>query len=92
MSRFGAAMRRYLLDRALFGRRAGRSYYPGPRSSSLARRRGRFGMWGPVPYYSTRTRRGADVSVGGCGCCLPLPLLVVLGVGAALRALWRRMR
>jgi hypothetical protein len=48
-------------------------------------------MWGPVPYYSTRTRRGADVSVGGCGCCLPLPLLVVLGMGAALRALWRRV-
>ena len=91
MSRLGAVVRGYLLDRALFGRRARRSYHPGPPSSSLARHRGRFGLWGPVPYYSTRTRRGADVSVGGCGCCLPIPLLTVLGVGAALRAHWRRV-
>ncbi|MCA1695247.1 MAG: hypothetical protein LC749_11235 [Actinobacteria bacterium] len=53
------------------------------------RPRGRFGFWGPVPYYSTRTRRGSEVSVGGCGCCLPIPLLAVLGAGWAL---WRRLR
>lgn len=53
------------------------------------RPRGRFGFWGPVPYYSTRTRRGSEISVGGCGCCLPLPLLTVLGAGWAL---WRRLR
>lgn len=55
-------------------------------------RSGRFGLWGPVPYYRTRTRRGTDVSVGGCGCCLPIPLLTVLGAAGALRALWRRTR
>ena len=53
---------------------------------------GRFGLWGPVPYYSTRTRRGSDVSVGGCGCCLPIPLVVLLGTAAGLRAVWRRLR
>jgi hypothetical protein len=52
------------------------------------RRRGRLGLFGPIPYYSTRTRRGTSVSVGGC--CLPLALgmlAVPLGVG---RALWAR--
>jgi hypothetical protein len=41
----------------------------------------RFGFWGPVPPYSTRTRRGSDISVGGCGCCLPISLMAVLGTG-----------
>ncbi|QJY47533.1 hypothetical protein [Pseudonocardia broussonetiae] len=54
--------------------------------------RGRFGLWGPVPYYSRRTRGGADVSVGGCGCCLPIPLLVATGTVGGVRALWRRLR
>jgi hypothetical protein len=92
VSRFGDVMRRYLVDRALFGRRGRRSRHPGLRSPGSPNRRGRFGLWGPVPYYSTRTRRGADVSIGGCGCCLPLPLLVVLGVVTAFRALWRKVR
>ena len=54
-----------------------------------------FGHWGPIPYYSTRTRRGSEVSVGGCGgcgCCLPIPLLTAVGTVAVLRALWRRVR
>ena len=54
--------------------------------------RGRFGLWGPVPYYSRRTRGGSQVSVGGCGCCLPIPLLVATGTVGGVRALWRRLR
>ncbi|MGH3613357.1 MAG: hypothetical protein ACRDRK_12345 [Pseudonocardia sp.] len=95
MSRFGSAVRHYLLDRILNGRRNRRSYgradqplyAPRPRP----RPRRRFGFWGPVPYYSTRPRRGREVSVGGCGCCLPIPLLVVLGTVGVLRALWKRL-
>ena len=60
------------------------------------RPRGRFGMWGPIPYYSTRTRRGSEVSVGGCGCCLPIPLLVgfgLVGLGrAVVVAAWASRR
>jgi len=82
-------LRSYLVDRALFGRRRRRRTV-GPMLSP--RRRGLFGLWGPVPYYSTQTRRGTEVSVGGCGCCLPIPLMAVLGAGAALRATWRRIR
>jgi hypothetical protein len=44
-----------------------------------------------MPYYSTRTRRGSEVSVGGCGCCLPIPLMAGLGTVWALRALWQRL-
>ena len=36
-------------------------------------------MWGPFPSYSTRTRRGSRVTVSGC--CLPIPLGLVLGAG-----------
>lgn len=79
MSRFGSVLRRFLS-----GRGAG---VPRP-----PRSRRRFGLWGPVPYVSTRTRRGSEVSVGGCGCCLPVPLLVAAGAAGGLRALWRRGR
>lgn len=47
----------------------------------------RFGFWGPVPYYSTRTSRGSEVSVGGC--CLLIPLVSLVGAGAASWALAR---
>ncbi|HEV2070867.1 MAG TPA: hypothetical protein VGR26_13835, partial [Acidimicrobiales bacterium] len=45
------------------------------------RARDRTGFFGPVPYYSTRTRRGTRVSVGGC--CLPIPIgfLAAVGIG-----------
>ncbi|HWM03259.1 MAG TPA: hypothetical protein VNP92_13080 [Actinophytocola sp.] len=90
MSRFGA--RRYLLDRVLYGARR-RRYDSGDQFPvRQPRSRGRFGFWGPVPYYSRRTRRGAEVSVGGCGCCLPIPLLATVGAAGALRTLWRRVR
>jgi hypothetical protein len=69
-----------------------RRYRPARRPRTGEPRRGRFGFWGPVPYYSTRTRRGSEVSVGGCGCCLPIPLLAVLATVAGLRAVWRRLR
>jgi hypothetical protein len=87
MSRFGANARRYLLDRAMYGPRRQRYENREP-----VRSRGRFGFWGPVPYYSRRTRRGSEVSVGGCGCCLPIPLMATVGAAAASRALWRRVR
>ena len=50
---------------------------------------GRFGFFGPVPYYSRRTRGGGRVSVGGC--CLPIPLtLSVLLAGLGRLLLTRR--
>lgn len=60
----------------------------GARRVRNPRRRG-FRMMGPVPTWTTRTRRGTDVSVGGCGCCLPIPLLALAGTGGLLRAAWR---
>jgi len=97
-------IRGYVLDRllrALSGRQAG----PGPRTRygsyprsrpvqrpyggrPMHRPRGRGGFAGPFPYYTTRTRRGSQVSVGGC--CLPIPLgLLVGGSGLLLRRLRR---
>jgi hypothetical protein len=60
--------------------------------SDTHRPRSRFAFWGPVPTYSTRTRGGSDISVGGCGCCLPIPIMATLGTGGALWAAWRRLR
>jgi hypothetical protein len=78
MSRFDRIARRYLSAR--------------PPGGGRPHRRGRFGLWGPVPYYSTRTRRGSEVSVGGCGCCLPIPLLALVGTVLGLRGIRRRLR
>jgi hypothetical protein len=50
-------------------------------------RRSGFGWWGPLPSYSTRTRRGTRVKVTGC--CLPIPLGLVLGMAMIARALRR---
>jgi hypothetical protein len=50
-------------------------------------RRGGFGLWGPFPSYSRRTRRGSQMRVTGC--CLPIPLALVLSTGFAVRALLR---
>jgi hypothetical protein len=61
---------------------------------SLLRRRperrssGRFGLFGPFPTYTRRTRRGATVKVGGC--CLPLALGMLAAPAAAGRIAWRR--
>jgi hypothetical protein len=58
------------------------------------RRRGRFGLFGPIPHYSTTTRRGTRVSVGGC--CLPLPIgcltVVATTLGATVVSIARRRR
>ncbi len=89
--------RRRLVDRLAAGPRAPRPFraprpYPESRPYARQGRRGRFGMWGPIPYYSTRTRRGSEVSVGGCGCCLPIPLLAGLGLFGIGRALVTAIR
>jgi hypothetical protein len=51
-------------------------------------RRGRAGFFGPLPYYSTRTRRGSRVTVSGC--CLPIPLMLSTAVALGVRALLHR--
>jgi hypothetical protein len=61
---------------------------PPPRYGYGRRRQGGFGMFGPFPTYSTRTRRGSRVTVSGC--CLPIPLALVLGAVLATRGLLRR--
>ena len=50
--------------------------------------RGRGGFFGPFPYYSTRSRRGSRVTVSGC--CLPIPLTLVVGTALGARAMLRR--
>ena len=53
------------------------------------RRSSGFGMFGPFPSYSRRTRRGSRVTVTGC--CLPIPLTLTLGAAlGAHRALRSR--
>jgi len=52
--------------------------------------RGRAGFFGPLPYYSGRTRRGSRVTVSGC--CLPIPLALTGVLGVAARALLYRSR
>jgi len=52
------------------------------------RGRGRAGFFGPMPYYSGRTRRGSRVHVSGC--CLPIPLGVLVATVAGARGLMRR--
>jgi hypothetical protein len=37
-------------------------------------------------------QKASEVSVTGCGCCLPIPLLVVTGTIGGGWALWRRWR
>jgi hypothetical protein len=65
------------------------SPYRGLPPGNALRRRGRVGLFGPFPYYSTTTRRGARVSVGGC--CLPIPLALLATVTAASVQLLRRI-
>lgn len=42
-----------------------------PQPMGESQRSGGFGGF-PFPHYSTRTRRGTQVTVGGC--CLPIPI------------------
>ena len=77
---------RIFLLRRLFGggsgRRAHRSHRGRRRSS------GNFGMTGPFPTYSRRTRGGGRVKVGGC--CLPIPLALSVLIASGLRLLVAR--
>jgi hypothetical protein len=93
---FGMLARMWLIGR-LFGggtrhrrgTRYGWGYGAPPPRYGYGRRRSRsgFGFTGPFPTYSTRTRRGTRVSVGGC--CLPIPLTFVVGLLGAVRLLRR---
>lgn len=67
--------------RGVYGPGYGLGY--GPRRPPA---RGGFRFAGPIPTYSGTTRRGNRVQVGGC--CLPIPLMVL--VTGALAGLVRR--
>jgi hypothetical protein len=75
-----ALARAFFLSRLIQRRRRGRYGRYG--------RRGRVGFFGPMPYYSGRTRRGTRVQVSGC--CLPIPLALAVASAAAARALLTR--
>ena len=72
------------------GYRQGWGYPAPPARYGYGRRRSRsgFGMTGPFPTYSTRTRGGSRVSVSGC--CLPIPLALGVAILGALRVLLGR--
>jgi len=82
MSLFGQLTRAFVVNRMARGggRRRQRPYTRGHSRRSS----GRGGFFGPVPYYSRRTRGGSRVAVSGC--CLPIPLgaFGALAVGARL--------
>jgi hypothetical protein len=74
--------------RSTYGWRSSDRYGRRPHGLGRRRRSDGFGIWGPFPRYSRRTRGGSRVSVGGC--CLPIPLALTLGSVAAVRAATRR--
>jgi len=76
--------RAFMINRILGGGR--RSRYGG--RYGYGRGRGRTGFFGPMPYYTRRTRGGSRVSVSGC--CLPIPLALVASLGLGARTLLRR--
>lgn len=95
MSFLRGATRAYLLNRVLRDRRRrqsgwgrmsghGSPYGRSPYGRHPRRRSSGFGMRGPFPTYSRRTRGGSQVSVSGC--CLPIPLALTLGAGVAVQA------
>jgi hypothetical protein len=91
MGLFRSAARAYLANRLLRGDRSRAHYHrhSGYGSRHARRRSSGFGMWGPFPSYSRRTRGGSRVRVSGC--CLPLPLAFTVGSAVALsRALRSR--
>jgi hypothetical protein len=78
------AARAYLLNRMLRGSRRHPRYggYSGYGSRHGRRRSSGFGMRGPFPTYSRRSRGGSRVTVSGC--CLPIPLALTVGAAVAL--------
>ena len=87
---FLAFLARIFLLRRLFGGGSRRGYRRtgyfgrGGRQRGYGRRRSSgFGLFGPLPTCSRRTRSGGRVSVGGC--CLPIPLTLGALLVTALR-------
>ena len=86
MSFLRSATRAYMLDRLMRGGRRGRRSGYGYGRGYGRGRRSSGGVF-PFPHYSTRTRRGSRVTVGGC--CLPIPLGVFGVTALAARVLLR---
>ena len=87
--------RAYLANRILRGSRHHRRrpprYHRGwgaPTRYHRRRPRGRTGFFGPLPYHTRQTRGGGRVTVGGC--CLPIPLGMLLGSLLLARLAMRR--
>ncbi len=76
---------RMFLLRRLFG---SRTHASRRRGSRHGRRSIGFGMTGQFPTYSRLTSGGGRVSVGGC--CLPIPLVLVIGALSLGRVFTRR--
>jgi hypothetical protein len=87
MGLFGQLTRGYLINRMAQGGRRRRHGYGYGRGYGR-RPRGRGGFFGPMPYYSGRTRRGSRVTVSGC--CLPIPLGLFGALAVGARLLTRR--
>ena len=83
---FRLLTRAFLLNRLL--NRSQRRRYGRYGGYGRSRSRGRGGFFGPMPYYSRRTRGGSRVTVGGC--CLPIPLALTATLGLGARLLVRR--
>jgi len=66
----------HLVSRLFGPSRHGHGRYGHGYGGRRARHRGGWGMRGPFPSYSRRTRRGGRVTVTGC--CLPIPLALTL--------------
>lgn len=82
MSLVRALGRAYLINRLA---QRGRHHH---RRGRRHHRRHQTGWFGPMPYYSGRTRRGSRVHVSGC--CLPIPLGVLLATAVGARGAIRR--
>ena len=86
MSILGSLARAYVVNRLVRGGGRSRSRYGSPYGYGRRRppARSGFGMRGPFPSYSRRTRGGSRVTVSGC--CLPIPLALAVAGTLAARA------
>jgi hypothetical protein len=80
-------LRTYLLRQLLSGGRRRRRRPRRPAAYGRYGRPRRRGGLFPFPHYSTRTRGGTRVTIGGC--CLPLALTFAAGIGATVGAVGR---
>ena len=87
MSFLGNVARTYIANRLIRGarqpRRRGGYGYGSPYGRRGRAPRSGFGMRGPFPTYSRRSRGGSSVTVSGC--CLPIPLALAVGAAVAAR-------